>query len=328
MSRLALVCLIACVIAGPARAQADAESIRMSSDVMSTVNADSGTVNFLARARASTARYRDREEAIFDGYRPIGDDFPGMGEHWIQIGRIFSRRVDAAHPAVLEYATIEGRPTLVGVAYALALLDGESAPEFPAPHLWHQHTGTVAEETDLLTQVMTAHSEMHGARLVMLHAWIWLPNPAGIFASDNWALPFVRAGVPVPRADPGAVAGRAISLVSGGDVFYAGVFEDMAGATGRDSIAIHDALASAQTRAAEWAVRHRDRSANPAALDSLRGIWQAMWSDLDASLGAVARERLRPVDGRRRHVKGGQNLKHPFLAFPSVFTGVNGVRVD
>ncbi|MGH7627661.1 MAG: hypothetical protein ACREOJ_20390 [Gemmatimonadaceae bacterium] len=50
----------------------------------------------------------------------------------------------------------------------------------------------------------------------MLHAWLWLPNPAGMFASDNWALPFVRAGVPVPLADPSAAARERLKSVAGG----------------------------------------------------------------------------------------------------------------
>ena len=36
--------------------------------------------SFAARVRASTARYQDQREAMKDGYRKIGPDFPSMGD--------------------------------------------------------------------------------------------------------------------------------------------------------------------------------------------------------------------------------------------------------
>src|SRR6185437_5295770 len=194
------------------------------------VTNDTAGARFLWRVRTSTARYRDREQAVLDGYRPIGGDFPGMGEHWIDIGTLFSRTFTPDRPAILEYATIDGRPTLVGVAYALPLLPGEMPPALPGNVAWHLHAGTVADESDLLSQAMESHASMHGARLAMVHVWAWLPNPGGTFHAENWALPFVRAGVDPPPVDPGPVAGRVVSLLSGGDAFYEGVFLSVAGA--------------------------------------------------------------------------------------------------
>lgn len=253
---------------------------------------------FLARVRAASARYRDREQAVLDGYRPIGGDFPGMGEHWIDIGPLFSGRFTLDQPPILEYATIEGRLTLIGVAYALPLLAGETPPPLPGDATWHAHTGTVEDETDLLSQVMVSHTSMRGARLAMIHVWAWLPNPAGAFQSDNWALPFVRAGLAPPAVDPGPVAGRVISLVSSGDAFYEHVFLSVAGATGSDSVAVHRALAAARMSAAAWVARNRGVAANQEALDQLPNVWTVMWDALGSSLSSGARARLLPLRDR------------------------------
>ena len=264
----------------------------------STVPNDTTTAGFLARVRAATARYRDRGQATLDGYRPIGGDFPGMGEHWINIGTLFADRFTPEQPPILEYATIDGRPTLVGVAYAVPLLAGEMPPTFPATTAWHEHTGTVESESDLLSQAMSSHGSMRGARLAMLHVWAWLPNPAGAYRSDNWALPFVRAGLVPPAADPGAVAGRALALVSGGDVFYERVFLGVANSSPSDSMAIHQALIAARTAAATWVDRNRHRVVTPEALDQLRRLWADMWNQLDSSLSTGARVRLRALRDR------------------------------
>jgi hypothetical protein len=253
---------------------------------------------FLSRVRAATDRYRNRSRAELDGYRPIGGDFPGMGEHWIQIGIAFGGRFSVDDPPVLEYATIDGRPTLIGVAYAMPLLEGERAPDFPSADAWHQHMGTVEEETDLLSHTMTSHAMPNGSRLAMLHVWAWLPNPAGAFRADNWALPFVRAGLAAPTEDPGAVAGRAISLVSGGDAFYTSVFQSLSGATHSDSVAIFNAVAAARAAATAWVGAEGARAAHGEDLMRLRAIWADMWRTLDSTLSASARGRLSSVRER------------------------------
>jgi hypothetical protein len=280
-----IVLVAACAAWGPARAQ------------QPPMPNDTGAA-FLERVRAATDRYRDRDRAMLDGYRPIGDDFPGMGEHWLQIGVLFSARFTVEEPPVLEYATIDGRPTLVGVAYALPLLAGEQAPAFPSADAWHEHVGTVQEETDLLRQMMMTHATMAAPRLAMLHVWAWVPNPAGAFRSDNWALPFVRAGLAAPVEDPGAVAGRVVSLVSGGDAFYVRVFENLSGATRSDSVAIVNAMAGARAAAAAWVSAHHGRAANSEDLGYLRGIWAEMWRTFDATLTSGASGRLASVRGR------------------------------
>ena len=297
-----VVLMAACAIANPVRAQSESRSLTAGDSAnarrLAAAPNDTAAARFLARVRAATARYRDRDQAVLDGYRPIGGDFPGMGDHWIDVRTLFSGTFTPEQPPILEYVTIDGRPTLIGVAYALPLLAGEMPPTLPGNVAWHSHVGTVEDESDLLSQAMESHGSMHGARLAMIHVWAWLPNPGGTFHAENWALPFVRAGLAPPAMDPGAVAGRVVSLVSGGDAFYERVFLSVAGATGSDSVAVHRALATARISAAAWVARNRRADADHEVVDELPRVWAVMWETLDASLGSSARARLLPLRNR------------------------------
>lgn len=295
---LAVVCAIPSMIGAQTETLTHTRADSAAVLAAQTWPVDSPNAGFVARVRTASARYRDRGNAILDGYRPIGGDFPGMGEHWINVGILFTRHFTPDQPPILEYATIAGRPVLIGVAYAMPLLTGETPPAFPGHDAWHEHTGTVASETDLFSQTMASHESMNSARLAMLHVWAWLPNPAGTFHSDNWALPFVRAGLAAPEVDPGAVVGRVVSLLSGGDTFYEHVFVSVAAASPSDSLAIHEALGAARTAAVAWAAHSRQGAATWEAFEQLRGIWTTMWDALDSSLSAGARTRLRTLRDR------------------------------
>ena len=258
---------------------------------MPTVPADS-VERVLARARDGTRRYRDRDVAIADGYRLIGPDFPGMGEHWIHLGLLLRGELDATRPPVLEYATIDGRPTLVGVAYALPLLRGERPPDFPSGHAWHDHTESVDEESLLLEQVGAAH-EATGARIAMLHAWVWLANPAGVFASDNWTLPFARLGLPIPDGEVPAAAGRALALDAGGAVFTSMILRRVAKGSAADSVAIEQGVATARARVVRLLGERSSGPVRQPELQSLCDIWSEFGNILDRSVTGGARERLR-----------------------------------
>lgn len=143
---------------------------------------------FLSIARAATAKYRDLSAAQADGYRPMGPVTPAMGQHWVHIGILSQGRLDPAQPAILEYSGSH----LVGVAYAIPLTEGEPLPAAPVPpERWHMHRGTLTEEG-----LSGSHAGMagdgSGDRVAVLHAWIWLANPAGTFESQNWILPLAE----------------------------------------------------------------------------------------------------------------------------------------
>jgi hypothetical protein len=283
----------------PAAARAQHASEPAAAEAAARTETTDTIAHFLARARAGTRRYRDRAAAIADGYRLIGPDFPGMGEHWIHLALVMRREFDAARPPVLEYATIRGVPTLIGVAYVLPLLRGESPPHFPPTHAWHDHTETVDEESVLIDQVASSHSSTAGARLAMLHAWVWLDNPAGPFDSDNWSLPFARIGLAPPRASPTPSAGRALSLMSGGDTFYTALLQALGRPSAADSTNIRETLTSARREVAALVRQHGAGPISDREMSRLGDLWMQVWQTLETTLDPAVRERLRPVWQKR-----------------------------
>jgi hypothetical protein len=178
----------------------------------------------LDRARKSTDQNDDRKFAIAAGYRKAGRDMPSMGEHWINPRILMNGGLDAAKPAVLTYLVIGERPVLTGVVYAVSLNPGEVPPSaFGTSAHWHEHNGAIDDEA-LLPEHSTTPSSADGTRVAFLHVWLRIPAPGGIFAAENWAIPFVRAGLKVPDEFPNGAA-RAVSLVGGGIDFY----RDLAG---------------------------------------------------------------------------------------------------
>ena len=184
--------------------------------VAAFISSSAAASDFVQSARAATDKYHDRSVAIADGYRLIGSDFPAMGEHWIHTGLLFDSKFDPERPEILSYVVVSGKPRLIGVAYILPLLGGESPPDWPAsPDQWHDHFRTIEDET-----VRPEHHEPghvgHGPRMAMLHAWIWLDNPAGMFAADNWAIPYFRLGIqPSPNTSEAAAKALALTVAGG-----------------------------------------------------------------------------------------------------------------
>jgi hypothetical protein len=179
---------------------------------------------FVATVRAATERYRDRSVAIADGYRRIGPDFPSMGEHWVSIPLVVRGEVDPRHPPILEYVTVAGAPVLAGVAYTQLVLDGPPRALLPAPaSAWHYHAGSVDEESFILGHAGSAQGAEPalGPRIAVLHAWLWLENPAGLFATDNWALPWHRLDIAPPAGSGEATpAGLVAALATGGRDYF------------------------------------------------------------------------------------------------------------
>jgi len=277
---------IACAMSLTLRAPLAAQHVASHGSHVAVAIDDTLLARFIAQARAGTERYRDRTVAIDEGFRPVGPDFPGMGEHWINVGRLLSARFDPERPALLQYANIAGRPTLVGITYALGLTDGDSLPSFPSRAAWHQHRGTVDEES-LLDQHALDQNDVRGGRVAMLHAWVWLENPDGLFRSENWTLPFVRLSMPTTGAPIRADVGRALSLLTGGDEYHAVALTYLAGATGRDSSAIRAALADARARVDSLLTISREPP-----LDALAAIWTDMWTTFERSVSTPVRQRL------------------------------------
>ncbi len=258
---------------------------------------DSTIAAFVAQARQATRPYHDLNEAIAAGYRLVGPDFPGMGEHWVHTRRIVQRDLSVAHPAILSYLRIDGKPVLTGVAYARPALPDEEPPDFIAPGLWHYHAGSIDEETLLLNPQSMHHPGPEQPRLAMFHAWIWTDNPDGLFAQDNWALPFLRLGLPVPATAP-PQAGKALFLLTDG-VGYYGRLVALAGAPSAAEQAVVDAVlvryhARVQTR---FEAMQRAGSVADGDVEALVTLWHSLWRDIEQAVSPALWARIAPLAG-------------------------------
>jgi hypothetical protein len=244
---------------------------------------------FVDCARAATERYHDQANAILDGYRVIGRDFPAMGEHWINVSLLFDGRFEAAHPEVLTYTAVAGAPRLLGVAYALPLLAGEAPPDWPpGANAWHDHARTIEQETVLSQHDGHAH-RAQTARLAMMHAWIWTDNPDGMFAADNWTVPFLRLGLAMPVDTPPAAA-KAMSIVNGGLDYVSTVIDGTGPMAPAERRAVSEIVTNAQT-----AVRAilATRSGSPLVAADVEAL-VAIWNTLSATLDHAVERRPAP----------------------------------
>jgi hypothetical protein len=262
-----------------------------------TAAQDSAVAAFVKRARAATKKYHDLSAAIAAGYRLVGPDFPGMGEHWVHTRRVVQRAVDVARPSVLSYLRIDGEPVLTGVAYARPVQRGETPPPFVLPGLWHFHSGSIDEETLLLNPRSMHHGSADQPRLAMVHAWIWMENPNGLFAQDNWALPFRRLGLPVPDAVP-PQAGKALFLLSDGVAYYARLIEVAGGPSDADRAAVRQVLAQYHARVQRRyrAMREAD-AVTDADLAWLVAQWHALWEALEDAVDPALWTKIKMLAG-------------------------------
>ncbi len=244
-------------------------------------NHDAGTAEFVRLARAGAERYRDRENAIRAGFRRVGGDFPFMGEHWVNAGKIVNGKFDPSDPPILTYVTLDGQPKLLGVVYAVALKRGESPPSVPgSAGGWHEHNASVDEES------FAEHS--HGlsasgeeTRLAILHLWLELPNPDGLFKADNLALPFFRRGLRHPsKITRGAAS--ALALASGSDEFFR---MQLQGLTESEAVSGGDETLEPQVRDAADSARQIVTNRNGVELNQkelaeLGSIWEKLHAAL------------------------------------------------
>jgi hypothetical protein len=121
----------------------------------------------LQQARAATARYRDTLNAVKDGYTNINVIVENMGTHFMKMAHV-DDVFDYRKPEILVYNKMEdGSMQLVAVEYAVPIsLSPDKAPEgFTGSNdVWDKNTGF---------------------GLWLLHAWVWYPNPLGVFHATN-----------------------------------------------------------------------------------------------------------------------------------------------
>lgn len=249
---------------------------------------------FLDSARTATSRYRDVAVAIGDGYRLVGEDFPGLGEHWVNLATLAGGELRADAPPVLIYVRRKGEAILAGVAYTAFLRQGEAYPDLPAPaRYWHEHNGSIAEAS-----LPLSHHQMHSAgtetRLAVLHAWIWLENPAGVWEPDNWSLPFHRLELSADSMS-GAAARAATLAADGGADYYARTIVEYGALSEADARAVRASLRIASPRAAAIIAGVRAQRVSAAEVRELADVWVSLCRSIAGEVSKPAALRLSPM---------------------------------
>jgi hypothetical protein len=140
----------------------------------------------LKEARQGTASFHNIKRAEAGGYVSTLDTLGcfenpgigGMGLHYLHEGLLLDPAVDARTPEALVYEMgSNGRLRLVGLEYIVpsVFVDPANPPELFG-HRFHEHP------------VLP---------LYVLHAWVWSPNPLGMFEDWNPRVALCPDGVPV-----------------------------------------------------------------------------------------------------------------------------------
>jgi hypothetical protein len=121
----------------------------------------------LLQARLATAKYRNINKAIQDGYVDISVVVPNMGHHYRKLSLV-DGTFEVRKPEILVYHKHEdGEFELVAVEYAIPIEDSpNAAPQgfTGSADVWDRNTGF---------------------DLWLLHAWVWHYNPDGVFNPTN-----------------------------------------------------------------------------------------------------------------------------------------------
>jgi hypothetical protein len=193
-----------------------------------------------ARAQEQLARlvdgirpYQDFAEAKRRGWRQFGgEDEPLMGEHWFRPDGpdyVAGMPIDWSQPSNLMYTDIAGRKVLTGVAYTVRLAPREPVPAgFDGPNdKWHVHDfeRTIAaalQDRPILRWLANGWIDRNyrskgddRGRVAMVHAWVTIPNPDGVFADYNRTLPYLKLGLPAAHAEGASLtAAKGLNLAT------------------------------------------------------------------------------------------------------------------
>jgi hypothetical protein len=139
-----------------------------------------GRANELAAVRAATAKFHSFEAAKNAGYGKfyVCTDETGagaMGQHYVNGGLVGDAILDPAAPEAIMYEPLPGGgQRLVGVEWVVFKSAWEGAGHSGVPTLFGRSLKLVPEPN------------RYGIpSFYQLHAWIWKPNPAGIYQDWN-----------------------------------------------------------------------------------------------------------------------------------------------
>ena len=134
----------------------------------------------LARVRAATDAFHDIGAAEDAGYGPFyvcTDENSGlgaMGQHYVRGEIVGDGEINPLTPEALVYQPMpDGRLRLVGVEYVVFKADWDAK---------HDNWPTIFGQN---LKLVTAGNRYGLPDFYELHAWIWRPNPSGIFQDWN-----------------------------------------------------------------------------------------------------------------------------------------------
>ena len=168
------------------------DEVRMSRKELGTL------VQQLDTVRESTERYRDVDVALADGFTPVTDEVPNMGAHFVSARRSLDGEFDPSEPEVLLYVRDEvGDLELVGTSFVLPIpLVSPDHPEAFAGPLdnWHVHYNLCTGPELTSRSATPEECDARGGVWVpaygwMIHAWVWVDSPLGVFSMWNTNLP-------------------------------------------------------------------------------------------------------------------------------------------
>jgi hypothetical protein len=129
----------------------------------------------------------------------------------------------------------------------------------------------------------------------MLHAWVWLPNPEGVFAADNWAIPFLRLGLEAP-AQGGASAGKALALLSGADSYILRMVRTaVASPVPNERAGLRSVIDRVRGQVASVLAQRSGAELPPGGIETLERLWEDLWQGIDGVLPAEARARVQSL---------------------------------
>lgn len=125
------------------------------------------TMQELTNAKEATAKYRELNAAIADGYADINVVVENMGFHYMKASLV-DTIFDPIKPEILVYnKQHNGDTVLVAVEYAV-----------PIPLMPDRSPEGFAGGADVWVYSTTFN-------LWLLHAWVWAYNPLGVFVPTN-----------------------------------------------------------------------------------------------------------------------------------------------
>jgi len=171
-----------------------------------------GTDSTLTRAKEAIKPLVDSVALRDAGFFPIGfgagtrDLTPFQGQHWLSLGRFANNQpVSLTRPTFMMYLPVNDSLIPIGVAYSRRIPVDSAQPTDLAgtPAEWHSHVicRAIPGEGQVITDGVEDCKARGGTappnQISMVHVWT-VPNPDGIYAHDNPALPFIATGLMPP----------------------------------------------------------------------------------------------------------------------------------